>query len=90
MKIYSETPLRNFDFWSGVRDTAAALSCSDFDTIEAILEDLYQDGVEDTTINDIFWFEEDMIAEWLGFSSWEEFTGEEDEEDEEEEDEDEN
>ena len=87
MKIYSEISLENFEFWSGAKDTAAALSHSDFDTIETILEDLYPDGVDETTINDIFWFEEDTIAEWLGFRDWADFCGEYDDEEEEEEEE---
>lgn len=36
-----------------------------FDQVEAILEDLYPDGMTDTQINDLFWFEEDTIREWL-------------------------
>ena len=73
MKIYSETSLHNFEFWSGAVDTAKALTYEQLDTIECILEDLCPDGMSDTEINDLFWFEEDTIAEWLGFSSWENF-----------------
>ena len=73
MKIVSETNLRDFEFWAGATDTAKYLTWEHFDTIEDVLNDIYPDGVDDTTINDLFWFEEDTIAEWLGYSSFEEF-----------------
>lgn len=89
MKIYSENSLRNFDFWSGAWNTVEYLTGEELDTIEYILEDMYPDGIEDTAINDIFWFEEDWIAEMLGYSSFEELMRRDDEEEEEEDDEEE-
>lgn len=71
MKICKEESLRNFDFWSGAKDTVKYLTFEEFDTIESILEDIYPDGMDETTINDIFWFEDDTIADWLGFDSFE-------------------
>lgn len=72
MKIYYEKSLSDFEFWSGAKDRTKFLTIEDFDTIETIIEDLYPDGIDETKLNDLFWFEEDTIAEWLGFSSWEE------------------
>lgn len=71
MKIYSETSLRNFQFWDGAKDRAEQLTSDQLDRIESILEMDNPDGMEDTEINDIFWFEEDWIANILGYSSWE-------------------
>lgn len=71
MKIYSETSLRNFPFWDGAKDRVKYLTSDQLDRIESILEMDNPDGMEDTEINDIFWFEEDWIADMLGFSSWE-------------------
>ena len=71
MKISREENLYRFEFWSGARDRAKYLTIEQFDTIENILEDCYPDGLDETTINDLFWFEEDTIAEWLGFDSFE-------------------
>lgn len=65
MKIYTEQSLRDFQFWSGAKDFAETLTDEQFDQIEAILEDLYPDGMTDTQINDLFWFEEETIREWL-------------------------
>ena len=66
MKIYTETALKDFEFWSGAKDTAQYLSDDDFDIIENILED-EGESYSDTDINDIFWFEKDWIAEMLGY-----------------------
>lgn len=71
MKIYREESLSMFEFWGGARDFAAVLDSDDMDIIESVLEDIYPDGIDETTINDIFWFEPDTIAEWLGYDSWE-------------------
>lgn len=76
MKIYKEDSLRNFEFWSGALDTVKYLTLEELDQIEEILEDIYPDGVDETTVNDIFWFEDDTIAEWLGYDSFEEIMEE--------------
>ena len=70
MKIYSEKSLKDFDFWSGAKDTVKYLTEDEVNQIETILEDCFPDGMSDTEINDFFWFEDDTIAEWLGYSSF--------------------
>lgn len=65
MKVYSEINLRNFKFWSGAKDNAETLTSEQLDMVDSILEDAYPDGMEDTQINDLFWFEFDTIREWL-------------------------
>ena len=89
VSIISEISLRDFQFWSGAICRAEALTGPQLDQIESVLEDLYPDGVSETSINDLFWFEEDTLADWLGFGSFEELerfnNGEEEEEEEEEE-----
>ncbi len=72
MTIYAKKSLRNFDFWSGAADTVKYLTYEEIDTIENMLEELYPDGMDETAINDFFWFEDDTIAEWLGYSDFEE------------------
>lgn len=72
MKIYSEMSLCSFQFWSGAKDTAKYLTMHELEQIEYILEDIYPDGIDETTINDIFWFEDDTIAEWLGYENFDE------------------
>lgn len=70
MKIYSEKSLNEFDFWSGAKDTVKYLTEDEINLIETILEDSFPDGMSETEINDFFWFEEDTIAEWLGYPSF--------------------
>lgn len=72
MKIITEQNLRDFEFWSGARDTIEYLTPEELDIIESSLEDCFPDGMTDTQINDMFWFEEDFIAELLGYESFEE------------------
>ncbi len=72
MLIHSETHLRDFQFWSGGADNANCLSCEQLDTIEEILSEIYPDGIDETALNDLIWFDEDAIAEWLGYLDFEE------------------
>ena len=72
MKIWSDDSIRNFNFWSGARDTVDDLFDSDFDILEPILEEYFDGEVEDVDLNDFFWFERDTIASWLGYESYEE------------------
>ena len=72
MTIKTETTLKNFDFWSGARDTVKYLTESELDTIESYLEELYPEGMTDTELNDFIWFEDDVIAEWLGYNDFDE------------------
>lgn len=84
MKIYTENSLSNFEFWSGAVDRVKYLTDDELDTIEAILEDIYPDGMDETQINDLFWFEEDWIAEMLGYEDFEAIMHRDDEEEDEE------
>ena len=72
MLIHTETSLRDFEFWGGAVDTVKELTTEQLNEIEGILEDIYPDGIDETQVNDLFWFDEDIIAEWLGFQSFEE------------------
>ena len=91
MKVYKEMSLTDFDPWSGAKDRYNVLTYEQLEQLTAILEDEYPDGMSETQVNDILWFEEDWIAEMLGFEDWEALErhnngGEEEEEEEEEED----
>ena len=71
MKIYTEKSLVLFEFWGGACYTANSLTMEELQRVEDILEEIYPEGVDETTINDIFWFESDTIAGWLGYENWE-------------------
>lgn len=71
MKITKEISLKDFEAWSGAKDTLNELTESECEQLESILEDLHPDGIDETGLNDILWFENDWIAECLGYRNWE-------------------
>lgn len=66
MTIRTETNLKYFNFWSGAADRAGLLTFKELDTIENELENIYPDGLTDTELNDLFWFDFDFICELIG------------------------
>ena len=78
MRYSVEKSLVDFNFWSGAKDTVKYLTRDELETIENILEDTFPDGITETQINDFFWFEDETIAEWLGYSDFEEIMSRED------------
>ena len=67
MKITSEMSLKNFKAWSGAKDTLNKLIELDkCDDLEFILDDLYPNGLTDTQLNDILWFDDEWVYEILG------------------------
>lgn len=72
MKVYKDVcNSHDFDFWSGARDTVKYLTDSEIEQVFAMLEDCEPDGMSETDVNDFFWFEDDTIAEWLGWPDFE-------------------
>ena len=68
MKISKETSLDSFEFWSGAEGFAQNLTEQELTTIERNLEDIYPNGIDETELNDLFWFEREMLCEWIGVS----------------------
>jgi len=66
MIIKTEKDLTNFDFWSGAVSLSNRLTYTELQQITEQLEELYPEGMTDTQINDLFWFEEDFICEMIG------------------------
>lgn len=72
MRIYKEvSDCYDFNFWSGAKDTVGYLYDSEVDEIISMLEDCYPEGMSETELNDFFWFEDDTIADWLGWPDFE-------------------
>lgn len=72
MKITTEVAPNNYDFfWAGARDTVNNMTLEQIEEVFYMLEEIYPEGMTDTELNDFFWFEEDTIADWLGFDSFE-------------------
>ena len=66
MTIKSEQSLRNFEFWSGAKANAEMMTAEELDSVESELEELYPDGITDTEINDLFWFDFEYVCELIG------------------------
>lgn len=65
MKIYSEG-IENYTPWSGAVDFYNEIvEAGKLNDLEFILEDIYPDGMSETELNDMLWFEEDTVREWL-------------------------
>ena len=79
MKTINENEtLQNFNAWSGAVETKKAIIEADkAEEFEQLIEELYPDGLTDTTLNDLLWFESEFIFESLGMTEEEEETEEE-------------
>ena len=72
MQFLVERDLTNFEFWQGALYTREHMTDEQIDEIEQILEcDYPGEYYTETQINDLFWFDSDLIAEWLGFEDFE-------------------
>ena len=67
MKVINDCQtLRNFDAWSGAVDTKNTILEHDKEeNFEMLIDELYPDGLTDTQLNDILWFDSDWIFECL-------------------------
>lgn len=63
MKIYNNRlTLEDFDAWQGAVDTKQVIIDNNKgDDFEFLIEELYPEGIEETQLNDILWFE----SEWI-------------------------
>ena len=70
MTITYELDLNRFEAWSGAKETLERIQregkCTE---LENILEELYPDGMTETELNDLLWFEPETVYEWLGIRS---------------------
>lgn len=79
MKVYKDIYAEDLPdiLWSGALDTIEDLTEAECQTVLSIYEsslELDANGepvaVDETELNDFFWFERDLIAEWLGYNSF--------------------
>ena len=70
MTITYELDLNSFEAWSGAKETLERIQregkCTE---LENILEELYPDGMTETELNDLLWFDSESVYEWLGIRS---------------------
>ena len=73
MQITYELDLNRFEAWSGAVSTLDRIREEGLcEQLEFILEDLYPDGMTETQLNDMLWFEPEIVFEWLGIEEEEE------------------
>ena len=77
MTITYELDLNSFQAWSDAKDTLDRIQregkCG---LLEQILEDTYPDGMTETELNDLLWFDSESVYEWLGIRSEEQIEKE--------------
>ena len=77
MTITYELDLNSFQAWSGAVDTLERIQregkCAE---LENVLEELYPDGMTETELNDLLWFDSESVYEWIGIRSEEQIEKE--------------
>lgn len=74
MIIKQEISLKDFDFWGGACGRITDLTDEQIEQLDGMLEELYPEGLSETQLNDILWFDYDIVAEWLDFADWEDLV----------------
>ena len=73
MIIKTEKKLRDFEAWSGAIETKKIiLDLGLEEEFEGLIDECYPEGLTDTELNDILWFDSDWILESLGVKEEEE------------------
>lgn len=69
MALIVNVGIEGYNPWSGAVDTWNKIQeVNKVDELEYLLEELYPEGITDTQLNDILWFESDFIFENLGIN----------------------
>jgi hypothetical protein len=67
MKINKKLGLREFKTWSGATETKEVIiEEGKEEEFEELIEELYPNGINETQLNDLLWFEEEWLFESLG------------------------
>lgn len=69
MKVYNEITLLQFNAWSGAKETQLSIINEGLsDDFDRLIEELYPDGIGETQLNDILWFDSQWIYQSLGMT----------------------
>ena len=67
MKIISEKNLRDFNAWGGAIETKKIILDAGLEEeFEEIINQCSPEGISDTNLNDILWFNRDWVLQILG------------------------
>ena len=80
MQITYELDLRSFQAWSGAVDTKNRIIEEGKEReFENLMDECYPDGLTETQLNDLLWFEEEWLFDCLGIKDEDEDEEDEDE-----------
>lgn len=66
MKVTVETDLQGFNAWSGAKETKQTIIDNDkAEDFNALIEELYPDGIDETKLNDLLWHDDAWIFDCL-------------------------
>ena len=66
MTIIKEEGIREFQAWSGAVETQdTIINAGKADEFDAMIEEPYPDGIGETELNDLLWFDDEWIYETL-------------------------
>ena len=68
MRIVNENlSITDFETWSGATHTKQVIIDNDKENeFDNLIEELYPEGLTDTTLNDLLWHDSDWVFEQLG------------------------
>ena len=70
MKVYEELNLKDFETWSGATETKnIIINEGKEQEFEELIEEIYPNGIDATTLNDILWLDNDWIYSCLGIET---------------------
>lgn len=72
--IKKEINLHEFNTWSGATDTVKYLTSEELEMVQDYIVECFPEGMTETELNDFLWFEDDVIADILGYESFEEIV----------------
>jgi len=67
MKVLTNVTLSNFQAWSGaILTKERILKEGKEDDFNSFIDEIYPDGLTDTSLNDLLWFESEFVYNNLG------------------------
>ena len=61
------TSFLHYQPWAGARDTYALINCyNKLEELDELITECYPDGLTETELNDILWFDSEWVLDSLG------------------------
>ena len=70
MKVYEALNLKDFETWSGATETKnIIINEGKEQEFEELIEEMYPNGIDATTLNDVLWFDQEYVLNTLGIET---------------------